>query len=126
MSSFNECEDAYCSAALVNAICAMSCHLNHGANVERDKQGAQEEIDCLRNSFMEEAYFNPKEGDYNKMTFIQTYAILVAVELGCGKVQLATSHLRLATKSCLAKQEQAEQDPESEGVAALWALTLHT
>lgn len=126
LSSFKECEDAYCSAALVNAICAMSCHLYHGANVEQDKQGAQEEIDCLRNSFMEEAYSSLKEGDYNKLTVIQTYAILFLVELGCGKGQLATSHLRLATESCLAKQKQAEQDPESEGVAALGVLTLHT
>ncbi len=126
MSSFKKCEDAYCSAALVNAICAMSCHLYHGANLEQDKQHAQEEIDCLRTTFMEEAYSNLKEGDYNKMTVIQTYAILFLVELGCGKGQLATSHLRLATESCFAKQEQAEQDPESEGVAALGVLTLHT
>lgn len=126
MSSFKKCEDAHCSAALVNAICAMSCHLYHDANLEEDKQHAREKIDSLRNRFMEEVYSSLKEGDYNKMTVIQTYAILFLVELGCGKGQLATTHLRLATESCLAKQEQAEQDPDLEGVATLGVLTLHT
>lgn len=125
MSSFNKCQDVYCSSALVNAICAMSCHLHHGANSDQDPEHAQEEIDYLRTAFMEEVYSNLKEGDYNKMTVIQTYAILFLVELGCGNGQLATSHLRLATESCFAKQ-QAEQDPELEGVAALGVLTLHT
>lgn len=125
MSSFEKCEDAYCSAALVNAICAMSCHLHHGANLDQDPEHAQEEMDYLRSEFMEEVYSNLKGGDYNKMTVIQTYAILFLVELGSGNGQLATSHLRLATESCFAKQ-QAEQNPESEGVAALGVLTLHT
>lgn len=126
MASFKKCEDAYCSAALVNAICAMSCHLYHGANLDQDKQHAQEEIDSLRTTFMEEVYSNLKEGDYNKMTVIQTYAILFLVELGCGNGQLATSHLRLATESCFDKQQEAEQNPDSEGVAASGVLTLHT
>lgn len=125
MSSFEKCEDAYCSAALVNAICAMSCHLHHGANLDQDPEHAQEEMDYLRSAFMEEVYSNLKGGDYNKMTVIQTYAILFLVEMGSGNGQLATSHLRLATESCFAKQ-QAEQNPESEGVAALGVLTLHT
>lgn len=125
MSSFKKCEDAYCSAALVNAICAMSCHLHHRADLDQDPEYAQDEIDYLRTTFMEEVYSNLKEADYNKMTVIQSYAILFLVELGCGNGQLATSHLRLATESCYAKQ-QAEQNPESEGVATLGVLTLHT
>lgn len=125
MSSFKNCEDTYCSAALVNAICAMSCHLHHRADLNQDLEYGQDEIDYLRTTFMEEVYSNLKGAEYSKMTVIQSYAILFLVELGCGSGQLATSHLRLATESCFAKQ-QAEQNPESEGVATLGVLTLHT
>lgn len=123
MTSLRACSDTYCSAGLVNAVCAMACHLfRTGLD---DDLAAQIAIDSLREQFMAEARSNIKEADYGKMTVIQTYAIMFLTELGAGSGQTVTSHLRLATESLFAKKH-AEQSRESEEVASWGVLTLHT
>ena len=53
-----------------------------------------------------------KDANFEKMTSIQTYAIMFLVELGSGHGLIASSHLRLAS--------------EAEEVTAWGILTLHT
>ena len=123
MESFHACSDTYCSSPLVNAICAMSCHFLHGVweNDEDRKTG----IESLGAQFMDEAKAMMTSPEYTKMTVIQTYAIMFLVELGSGHGLLASSHLRLATESLVAKKNR-EQSSESSEVASWGLLTLHT
>lgn len=123
LSSFKNCSDAYCSPALVNVVCAMSCHLLH--DTRDDDEQTQSGIESLRKDFLKESKFLMKHADVEKMTSIQTYAIMFLVELGCGNGLLASSHLRLAVESLIAKQT-SEQTSEAEEVTAWGILTLHT
>lgn len=123
MTSFRECVDTYCSPALVNIICAMSCHLLHDTR-DNDKE-TQSGIDSLRADFLEESKSLIKHADPEKMTTIQTYAIMFLVEVGSGDGLKANAHLRLAVESLIAKQT-SEQSLEAEEVAAWGVFTLHT
>ncbi len=123
MSSFRDCADSYCSSALVNIICAMSCHLLH--DTRDDDEQTKLGIESLRTRFINESLSLMKYGDFEKMTSIQTYAIMFLVELGSGHGLIASSHLRLAVESLIAKQT-SEQTTEAEEVTAWGILTLHT
>ena len=123
MLSYNQCSDVYCSAALVSVICAMSCHLLH--DTRDDDEGTKSGIQSLRTQFINESQSLMKDADYAKMTSIQTYAIMFLVEVGSGHGLRASSHLRLAVESLIAKQT-SEQSSEAEEVAAWGILTLHT
>ncbi len=123
MESFNSCSDTYCSSPLVNAICAMSCHLLHGVwgNEPDSKAG----MESLGKQFLDEVKTLMVTPEYTKMTVIQTYAILFLVEVGSGHGLIASSYLRLATESLVAKNKP-EQSSESSEVASWGLLTLHT
>lgn len=123
MSSFKDCSDVYCSSALVNIICAMSCHLLH--DTEDDDEQTKLGIESLRTQFINESQSLMRQADFGKMTSIQTYAIMFLVEVGSGHGLIATSHLRLAVESLIAKKT-SEQSSEAEEVAAWGILTLHT
>ena len=122
-ASFKDCSDVYCSPALVNIICAMSCHFLRDTwdDDEQTKAG----IEFLRTRFLNESKTLLKHADFEKMTTIQTYAIMFLVELGSGHGLIASSHLRLAVESLIAKQT-SEQSSEAEEVTAWGILTLHT
>lgn len=122
-SSFKDCTDVYCSSALVNIICAMSCYLLH--DTRDDDEQTKSGIESLRTQFINESRSLMKHADCAKMTSIQTYAIMFLVELGSGHGLIASSHLRLAVESLTAKQT-SEQSAEAEEVAAWGILTLHT
>ena len=123
MEAFYSCSDTYCSSPMVNAICAMSCHLLYGVwDNELDSKSGME---FLGQQFVNEAKALMTSPEYSKMTNIQTYAILFLVEVGSGHGQVATSHLRLATESLMAKNNP-EQSSESSEVTSWGLLTLHT
>lgn len=123
MEAFHSCSDTYCSSPMVNAICAMSCHLLHGVwDSEPDSKRGMESLGA---QFLNETKALMTSPEYTKMTNIQTYAISFLVELGSGHGQVATSHLRLATESLVA-QNKSEQSSESSEVASWGLLTLHT
>lgn len=124
MSSFRDCSDTYCSSALVNAICAMSCCLLHDEIGENGEQTAAG-IAVIRDKFMEETRSLMRNAEIGKMTVIQTYAVMFLVEVSSGRALIGTSHLRLAAESLLAKYT-SEQSSESEEIAAWGILTLHT
>lgn len=124
LRSFRTCSDIYCSAPLVNVICAMGCHLLH-ETFGADQEG-RSSMASLRDQFMDETKFwMQKDLVYEKMTTIQTYPIMFLVEVGCGKGLLASSHLRLAVENLLAKKT-AEQTSEAEEIATWGIVTLHT
>ncbi|KAL8718910.1 MAG: hypothetical protein Q9225_004013 [Loekoesia sp. 1 TL-2023] len=74
MSSFRKCEDLYCSPSLVNAICAMACHVLR-SEWRRD-DGAQGGIDHLQRKFMDEVEELLRDGKAPKMVAIQTWAVV--------------------------------------------------
>ena len=124
MKSFRDCTDVYCSAALVNAICAMSCCLLHDELGDSNDQTAAG-IAVMRDKFMEETRSLMRNAEVGKMTVIQTYAVMFLVELSSGRALIGSSHLRLAAESLLAKHT-SEQTSESEEIAAWGILTLYT
>ena len=123
MEAFKACSDTYCSPPLVNAICAMSCHLLYGVWENEPDSGSG--MESLGNQFLAETKALMTTLECTKMTVIQTYGILFLVELGSGHGLKATSHLRLATESLVAKNNP-EQSSESSEVASWGLLTLHT
>ena len=124
MASFRNCSDTYCSSALVNAICAMSCCLLHDELGDNNEQTAAG-IAVIREKFMEETRSLMRNAEVEKMTSIQTYAVMFLVELSSGRALIGSSHLRLAAESLLSKHT-SEQTSESEEIAAWGILTLHT
>lgn len=123
LDSFKNCVDTYCSSSLVNAICAMSCYLLHKSwDNDEDIQLA---TSSLRIRFMDEARSSLKDTDNDRMTVIQTYAILFLAELSSGNGRTATSHLRLAAELLIDKQ-QAKMSRDSEEISSWGLLTLHT
>lgn len=118
--SFHDCLDTHCSDALVNAICALSCQLLHHGwdDDEETKMG----IDNLGLKFMEEVRNLMKTADPLSMTTCQTYAIIFLVELGLGKGQAATAHLRLAVEILAVRKTTFG----SEEIASWGILSLHT
>jgi hypothetical protein len=126
LGSFRDCLDTHCSASLVNAICALSCHLlHHGWDDDDDTKSG---IDSLCHQFMDEVRSLMKIADPVSMTASQTYAVMFLVELGLGKGQAATAHLRLAVEILALKQPKFEQKSfsNSEEVASWGILSLHT
>ena len=123
MTSFKDCTDSYCAPALVNIICAMSCHLLH--DTRDDDEQTKSGIEFLRKQFINEAQSLMEHADMEKMTSIQTYAIMFLVELGSGHGLIGSSHLRLAVEKLIAKKT-SEQTSEAEEVTAWGILTLHT
>ena len=123
MSSLRDCADVYCSASLVNGVCAMSCHLLH--NICNDEDKTRQIIASLRSRFMDEARVLLKGVDSTKITSIQTYAIMFLVEVSVGNGLMASSHLRMATETIVAKRT-TEQSPESFEVTYWGIMTLHT
>lgn len=126
LASFRDCLDTDCSGSLVNAICALSCHLlHHGWD---DNEETKSGIDSLCLQFIDEVRSLTKTADRSSMTTCQTYAIMFLVELGLGKGQAATSHLRLAVEILAARQPRFEENrfSGSDEVASWGILSLHT
>jgi hypothetical protein len=126
LTSFRDCQDTHCSPALVNAICALSCQLLH--NGWDDDENIKGSIDSLGVKFMNEVRSLMNLADPVSMTSCQTYAIMFLVELGLGKSQAASSHLRLAVEILAVRQPMFEEKPfsDSEEVASWGILSLHT
>ena len=118
--SFRDCLDTHCSDALVNTMCALSCQLLHNGwdHDAETKTG----IDTLAGKFMDEVRALMKTADPLSMTTCQTYAIMFLVELGLGKGQAATAHLRLAVEILAVRKSMSD----SEEIASWGILSLHT
>lgn len=123
ISSFRRCEDVYCSSSLVNAICAMACHVLRSE--WRGDDGAHSGIEHLQAKFMDEVEHLQRHADTPKLVAIQTWAIMSLVELGRGNGLMASAHLRQATELLMARSENEQADTSAE-VASWGVLTLAT
>lgn len=107
--SFRTNDETYCSSSLVNAICAMACHLLGKDELESMKEGI--DVSMLRKRFMTEARTHLVPESYSRMTTVQTFAIMYLVDMGSGKARRATGYLRSAVeniKECDNNQQSAE------------------
>ncbi|MCJ1389446.1 hypothetical protein MMC18_002303 [Xylographa bjoerkii] len=94
MASFVNRVDIYCTSALVNAICAMACHLfdpSHDEGFEADLNPKD-----LREQFMKEARRQVQDAPSKKLAIVQTYAVLFLVDLSSGRGANSASYIRLA------------------------------
>ncbi|KAL9594951.1 MAG: hypothetical protein Q9219_006731 [cf. Caloplaca sp. 3 TL-2023] len=123
MSSFRKCEDVYCSSSLVNAICAMACHVLRSEWHRDDSMHGG--IDHLQSRFMDEVEELQRDVVPPKMVAIQTWAIMFLVELGRGNGLMASAHLRNATELLIARTENEQAETSAE-VASWGILTLAT
>ncbi|KAG0649396.1 Nitrogen assimilation transcription factor nirA [Hyphodiscus hymeniophilus] len=89
--SFTRHTDTYCASVLVNAICAMACHLHSAA--ERDEI----DFDQLGSEFSEAVRADIVGEDKNKATTIQAFAVMFLVDCARSNVPRAAAYLKLAT-----------------------------
>ncbi|KAL2040459.1 hypothetical protein N7G274_006902 [Stereocaulon virgatum] len=115
--------DTYCSRSLVNAICAMACHLLDGEN----ERGRRNVIDAatLRDGFMAEARTTLTPETFSHMTSIQSFAIMYLVELSSGKARSAVGYLRSAVEN-LKTSSGPQQSDEAKEVTFWGIQTLNT
>ena len=97
--SFQTNENTYCSSALVNAICAMACHLVDPSDVEGDT-----DIETLTKSFMNQARQEVQPDNYTSLCSVQALAVMYLAELSSGKARSATGYLRASVEFLKAAQ----------------------
>lgn len=121
--SFRSNEGHYCSPALVNAICAMACHLLENEKGKRFKSESQQAV-TLREGFLVEARRSITPEVYAEMTSIQALAIMYLVEISSGKARNAMGYLRSAVENMRTATDN--QSAESHEIT-LWGInTLNT
>ncbi|KAL9123951.1 MAG: hypothetical protein Q9217_006672 [Psora testacea] len=95
-------DTTYCSSSLVNAICAMGCHLLESEKVEEEgplldlRRGLN--AATLREGFMDQAKKALIPEIYSELTSTQTFAVMYLVEFSSGKARIALGYLRLAAE----------------------------
>jgi hypothetical protein len=102
----------YCSSVLVNAICAMACHLHSVA------EGDEVDFEQLGGEFSDTVRGSIDAGD-KSVTTIQAFAVMFLVNCARANGLHASSYLRLATNSLSSVAYQ-----ESEGFAEVWKNTV--
>lgn len=85
--------DEYCSSLLVNAICAMACHLHSAAEDD------QINFEHLGAEFREAVRADIASEDNKKVTTIQAFAIMFLVDCARSNAPRAAAYLKIATNS---------------------------
>ncbi|KAL8921374.1 MAG: hypothetical protein Q9172_004067 [Xanthocarpia lactea] len=118
--SFRNNSETYCSPALVNAICAMACHLLDAHDIDDEV-----DVDTLAKSFMDQARHEVLPKNYTLLTSVQALAIMYLADLSSGRARSATGYLRASVEFLKA----AELDGQSLAAReiSLWGIqTLNT
>jgi len=84
--------DTYCSTVLVNAVCAMACHLHSGS------EGDEVDFEQLGREFGDAARLG-MDADDKRITTIQAFAVMFLVGCARGDGLRAASYLKIATNS---------------------------
>ncbi len=123
--SFRTNEGHYCSRALVNAICAMACHLleNEGAHSPK-LQGSIQDAATLREGFMNEARRHLTWNIYQEMTSVQAFAVMYLVEFSSSQARKALGYLRAAVENVTSATKN--QSVEAQEITAWGINTLNT
>lgn len=94
---FTDCyrkhSETYCSSVLVNAICAMACHLHTATEMD------EVNYEYLGAEFREAVRAHIASEDTTKVTTIQAFAIMFLVDCAGSSVLRAGTYLKIATKS---------------------------
>ncbi|KAL9002916.1 MAG: hypothetical protein Q9188_004189 [Gyalolechia gomerana] len=118
--SYETNDETYCSSALVNAICAMACHLMD----QKDTDG-EGDIETLGTGFMNQARQGVQPQNYMTLCSVQALAVMYLAELSSGKARSATGYLR-ASVEFLKVAELDGQSPKAREIS-LWGIqTLNT
>ncbi|KAL8904054.1 MAG: hypothetical protein Q9207_003515 [Kuettlingeria erythrocarpa] len=118
--SYANSDETYCSSALVNAICAMACHLMDPNDTDTDVDIAK-----LMNGFMNQARQEVKPQNYMSLTSVQALAVMYLADLSSGRARSATGYLR-ASVEFLKATELDGQSPKAREIS-LWGIqTLNT
>ena len=118
--SFRTNSETYCSPALVNAICAMACHLLDAHDIDDEV-----DVDTLAKGFMDQARHEVLPKNYTLLTSVQALAIMYLADLSSGRARSATGYLRASVEFLKA----AELDGQSLAAReiSLWGIqTLNT
>ncbi|KAL8980908.1 MAG: hypothetical protein Q9205_004145 [Flavoplaca limonia] len=118
--SFRTNNDQYCSPALVNAICAMACHL-----VDANDLDEEVDVDTLAQAFMNQARHEVLPQNYSSLTSVQALAVMYLADLSSGRARSATGYLRASVEFLKA----AEIDGQSAAAREIstWGIqTLNT
>ena len=103
---------SFCSSVLVNAICAMACHLHSGAGrdeVDFEQLGG-EFSDAVRQTL---------DADDKSITTVQAFAVMFLVDCARANGLRASSYLKVATSSLSGVAYQ-----EIEGYIEVWKNTV--
>ena len=93
LHSYYAGEETYCSRPLVNAICAMACHLLENPVPGVTDREVSDRMK-LREAFMDEARYSIEIGSDLPLTSIQTFAVMYLVDLSSNKARRAAAYLR--------------------------------
>ena len=89
-------DPVYCDSALVNAICAMACHLLDNNKFHRADQVPN--AARLREAFLTQAKSGLTPDSYERITSVQTFALLYLVDWSSGKARHGLAYLRTAAE----------------------------
>ncbi|KAL9579403.1 MAG: hypothetical protein Q9203_006712 [Teloschistes exilis] len=92
--SFDTCDDTYCCPSLVNAVCAMACHLMNTDDVDDEI----DDVATLANGFMNQARREVIPAKGMPLTSVQALAVMYLAELSNGKARSACGYLRACTE----------------------------
>lgn len=120
IESFRTNNETYCSPALVNAICAMACHLVDAIDLEEDV-----DVDALAQAFMNQARQEVLPQNYTLLTSVQALAVMYLADLSSGKARSATGYLR-ASVEFLKAAELDGQSPAAREISSWGIQTLNT
>lgn len=116
--SFRTNSDTYCSSALVNAICAMACHMVNVNELEDEVN-----IDALASAFMDQARHEVLPQNYTLLTSVQALAVMYLADLSSGKARSASGYLRASVEFLKAAeldgQSAAAREISSWGIQSL-------
>lgn len=97
LESFYSGRDTYCSEALVNAVCAMACHLLESPATSSYHMEPHDVWE-LRNAFVDEARSHIQPQIKMDMLTLQSMAVLALVQISQGHARSAMSYLRVAAE----------------------------
>jgi hypothetical protein len=112
VDSYKRQSDNYCSSDLVNAICAMACHLHSVAD------GDEVDFEQLGTEFSD-AVRSDINADDKSITTIQAFAVMFLVDCARANGLRASSYLRVASSSLSSVDYH-----QNEGFAEVWKTTV--
>ena len=122
--SFSSNKGDYCSSTLVNAICAMGCHLLENEN-PRELSFESKQAAILREGFLSEARKTLRPESYYEMTTISALAVMYLVDVSSGKARRAMGYLRSAVENIRHVEKQGQ--PAENWEITFWGVnTLNT